>query len=255
MIVPSRSSLEFHSPPSITYVGRDPGVHRKDVRAVFWSPSAGKMRRRIAHVTMQSQPEDSTPKKILSNIFEGQLGQRGEVYVALQFALIFLLVSPPFSPLTLPIDRWLSYFVGLLPLAIGIGLGGVGSRTLGSSLTPFPKPSSNNELKTDGGFAFCRHPIYGGLLLSSIGFAIQSASLTRMLVTLALFVLLEKKSEKEETWLCERYAQYPEYSQRTPKYFPDPTKIPSLLKEFDKVAVGAILTVVALTAAWTLLSS
>ena len=35
------------------------------------------------------------PRKMLDNVMEGKVGERGEVFVGLQFALVFLIIIAP----------------------------------------------------------------------------------------------------------------------------------------------------------------
>jgi len=78
-----------------------------------------------------------SPEQIKSNVLEGTLGQRGELYVGLQFGLVFLvIIAPAFS-------EWLEsggLVAGLAVCATGLALGYGGVRQLGDSLSPWPKP-------------------------------------------------------------------------------------------------------------------
>jgi hypothetical protein len=104
--------------------------------------------------------------KVMENIMEGQTGQRGEIYVAIQFLLIFLVIIGPVVEDTL-IDLGLAF--GLALCAVGLTIGAAAVVTLGDSLTPWPKPVKNNQFKSDGVFGLCRHPIYGGALYTCAG--------------------------------------------------------------------------------------
>ena len=150
---------------------------------------------------MQMKPgPDSNSKKVLSNILEGDFGQRGEIYVFLQFLLIFQVVSPlPFFQASYELDPSLHnvlYLSGLVPLCLGMALAAQGSKSLGENLTPWPKPTADNQLKTDGAYALCRHPIYGGLLLACLGLSITTVSPGRLFFTAMLFALLDRKAER-----------------------------------------------------------
>jgi protein-S-isoprenylcysteine O-methyltransferase Ste14 len=155
--------------------------------------------------TMQSEPqkdssENKVVTKLVTNIFQGKFGQRGEVYVLLQFLLVSQVVSPPsvlhmMMDVPLPFNSIL-FWAGLIPLSMGMGLAGQGSRSLGENLTPWPKPTEQNQLTTDGAYALCRHPIYGGLLLACLGLSMTTASPSRFLFAAALFVLMDKKAAR-----------------------------------------------------------
>lgn len=67
-------------------------------------------------------------------------------------------------------DPW--YFLGLIPLAIGIGLAAQGSRLFakaGTNIIPF---SESTALVTSGVFAYSRNPMYTGMLLALAGTAL-----------------------------------------------------------------------------------
>jgi protein-S-isoprenylcysteine O-methyltransferase Ste14 len=66
--------------------------------------------------------------------------------------------------------RW--HLLGLIPLAIGIGLAAQGSRLFakaGTNIIPF---SESTALVTDGVFAFSRNPMYTGMVLALAGTAL-----------------------------------------------------------------------------------
>jgi protein-S-isoprenylcysteine O-methyltransferase Ste14 len=150
---------------------------------------------------MQLNPEpESTAKKVISNILEGNIGQRGEIYVLLQFLLISQVVNPIVlarAPVELnPILDSVLYVGGLVPLSLGMALAAHGSKSLGENLTPWPKPIAENQLMKDGAFSLCRHPIYGGLLLACMGLSLTTVSPGRILFTVVLFALLYRKAQR-----------------------------------------------------------
>ena len=103
----------------------------------------------------------------------------------------------------------------------GLGLIAAGVLELGpTNLTPYPNPVEKNDLKTNGIFGACRHPIYGGLLLAAAGLSLATFSFQRALVTAGLYLLLDAKSDYEEKCLREVHPAYLAYKQTTPKFFP-----------------------------------
>ena len=85
----------------------------------------------------KSNARTVSPEQIKSNVLEGTLGQRGELYVGLQFGLVFLvIIAPAFA-------EWLEsggLVAGLAVCAAGLALGYGGVIQLGDSLSPWPKP-------------------------------------------------------------------------------------------------------------------
>jgi protein-S-isoprenylcysteine O-methyltransferase Ste14 len=94
-----------------------------------------------------------------------------------------------------------------VPLAIG------GGRELGRQLTPFPKPVEDGELKERRVYRYVRHPIYGGVLLLSLGWALVTSPLA-LIPSVLLALLFEGKRRREEAWLVERHPAYEDYRRR-----------------------------------------
>ena len=61
---------------------------------------------------------------------------------------------------------------GFLVLIGGLVLAAVAFVQLGSSLTPLPEPMPNAELKAQGLYGFCRHPLYLAVLVCALGMAL-----------------------------------------------------------------------------------
>jgi protein-S-isoprenylcysteine O-methyltransferase Ste14 len=65
-----------------------------------------------------------------------------------------------------------------------------------------------------------RHPIYLGVLLSALGWALLKASVVALGLAIGLAVLLDLKARREEAWLDERYPDYADYARRTRRFVP-----------------------------------
>jgi len=142
------------------------------------------------------------------------LGPRGEGWVAIQILLIVAIavtgvLVPRWPAQTHP---WLWVAAGVLGAAgLVVFLGG--SQRLGRQITPFPKPVSEGGIKEDGAYRLVRHPMYGGVLLVALGWALVSSPL--VLVPWALACpFLEAKRYREETWLLEQHPEYADYARR-----------------------------------------
>jgi protein-S-isoprenylcysteine O-methyltransferase Ste14 len=85
-------------------------------------------------------------------------------------------------------------------------------RTMGRSLTPFPKPVEAG-LVTHGPFAIVRHPIYTGGLGLFLGYSLF-ASIPALALTVALGFLWVGKIQVEERLLAAVYPGYPAYQDR-----------------------------------------
>ena len=98
-------------------------------------------------------PPLPSPDVIMGNVFEGKVGARGELYVGLQFALVFMvIIAPAFEDAFFAVGL----FAGLGVSAAGLTLGYAGVRQLGDSLSPWPKPVDANQVRV----RFQAVPIY-----------------------------------------------------------------------------------------------
>ena len=135
---------------------------------------------------------------------------RGGGWVLAQTVLTVLIVVLVFLPPYWP--RQLS-FAGI-PLAAVGGIGFVwAARTLGKSLTPYPRPRESGVLVLRGPYRFLRHPIYVAGFLFFLGVGLSS-SLPATLGALALGGLWWKKAAVEEAHLAARFPEYEDYRRR-----------------------------------------
>lgn len=152
------------------------------------------------------------------------LGPRGEGWVALQLALLAVIaVAGPVTgafgsgPLEMA-----AVLTGVSLLVAGTALGVRGAIDLRDALTPLPHPRHDAELIEDGVYARARHPIYGGLIVATLGWAVLWASPTSLLLAGGLAIFFRLKSAREERWLLERFPGYAAYRQRTHRFLPLP---------------------------------
>mmetsp|Transcript_25532 Transcript_25532/g.100838 ORF Transcript_25532/g.100838 Transcript_25532/m.100838 type:complete len:136 (-) Transcript_25532:271-678(-) len=89
-------------------------------------------------------------------------------------------------------------------------------------LSIWPKPTPESELKTDGIYAQVRHPIYSGVLVSTLGYAVATGSPARIALAGALAYFFTRKIQVEEDFLEEKFGDdYADYRQNVPfKLFP-----------------------------------
>ena len=88
------------------------------------------------------------------------------------------------------------------------------ARTLGSNLTPFPRPVERGEITSTGPYAVVRHPIYSGGVLFFVGFGL-AFSPWAVGLALLLAAVWGLKAVVEERFLRTRYPGYVEYAART----------------------------------------
>ena len=120
--------------------------------------------------------------------------------------IVLLVFLPPYWPRELA-------FVGI-PLAAVGALGFVwAARTMGKSLTPYPRPRETGELVLRGPYRILRHPIYVSGFLFFLGVGLSS-SLPATLGALALGTLWWRKAGVEEGHLLARFPEYEDYRER-----------------------------------------
>jgi len=115
---------------------------------------------------------------------------------------------------------WLSLLVGLVAIAGGGLLAVRGSWDLRASFSPFPRPVEGAPLIETGAYRLVRHPIYGGLIVGALGWALVTSSLVALVSAGLLFVLFAAKGRREEAWLAAIHPDYGAYQQRTKRLIP-----------------------------------
>jgi protein-S-isoprenylcysteine O-methyltransferase Ste14 len=137
---------------------------------------------------------------------------RGLGWVVTQFVLIAAVILAGFVPPDWPdsVQPTLAVVGTVLAIAGG-GFAVWAARTLGRSLTPFPKPVPAG-LATTGPFRIVRHPIYTGGIAFFVGYSLW-ATIPALVLAIALALLWAGKVRVEERHLHETYEQYGDYAQ------------------------------------------
>ncbi len=153
-----------------------------------------------------------------------ELGPRGEGWVVAQFVL-FAIIG--WAGLRAVVDTgvpgpwgWLALLVGLVAIAGGGLLAARGSWDLRRSFSPFPRPVEGAPLIETGAYRLVRHPIYGGLILGALGWALVTSSVVALVGGGLLFVLFAAKGRREEAWLAAIHPDYGAYQRRTKRLIP-----------------------------------
>ena len=150
-------------------------------------------------------------------------GARGEWYFVAQMVLIMLIALAPLvpgQPDWPPGAGLAARGLGLLLGLAGGALALAGLLGLGRNLSPLPHPKDDAELVEGGVYGLARHPIYGGLIAGALGWGLLTNSQLALVLALALWLLFEVKSRREEGQLLVRFAGYAAYRQRVHKFFP-----------------------------------
>lgn len=138
--------------------------------------------------------------------------------VTAQFVLLGLIALLP-GGWGWPVPPWLRW-LSAAGVILGVAIMLLAGTALGRGLTAVPIPNQHAELRTGGLYRLVRHPIYTGLLLTSGAFTVGSGSGWRALAFVALLALLTVKARWEEERLTRRFAAYPDYAARTPRFVP-----------------------------------
>ena len=168
-------------------------------------------------VRVEQEYDELTAETVIANAMEGELGQRGEQWVLGQAVVIASIVAAP----ALPLLSMASQAVGACCMLLGFGVAVVGTADLGNSLSPWPKPIESNELRTDGAYALCRHPMYAGFILCAGGFGVLTGSCERLLLAVVLYLFFSAKAEREEGLLRTKHGPaYSKWEASVPRFFP-----------------------------------
>lgn len=149
------------------------------------------------------------------------LGPRGEGWVVLQgIILVAIAACGLFPPAWSGPIRVIASAAGLALIALGGLLAVAGLRDLRENLTPLPRPRDGGALVETGAYRLARHPIYGGLVLASLGWGLFIANPVAIALAVGLLFFFDLKSRREEAWLVDRYPGYPAYRRRTRRLIP-----------------------------------
>jgi protein-S-isoprenylcysteine O-methyltransferase Ste14 len=152
-------------------------------------------------------------------------GERGEYLVLLQgILLVGFILLPVYRPLELSSDLaaqlYLRWGVAAIFAIMALGLIVKGLLDLGRNLTPLPYPKDNGELVQSGAYSIVRHPLYSGIIFAALSWVVFQFSLSHLIATAVLFAFFNAKASREETWLSQRYPEYPDYQQRVKRLIP-----------------------------------
>ncbi len=140
---------------------------------------------------------------------------RGWNWILVQAGLFLLiLLVPRFPNVSFPF--WLR-ISGWVLVAIAAYLGSGGLLALGDSLSIFPKPKKGSRLVRSGPYRLVRHPIYGALVLATLGWSFWRQHLPGLILGLILVIFFDRKSRHEERLLRARYEAYAEFCKDTPR--------------------------------------
>ncbi len=146
---------------------------------------------------------------------------RGGMWVLAQVPVLLLaLVIPIIFGAGDVVPRDHLQIAGVAITALGLSLAVWGLVSLGDALTPFPRPLDEAVLYRQDAYRLMRHPIYSGVIVASLGWALWWLCEIGVLHVLALAIFFDRKATYEETWLRKKYRSYADYAQRVKKFIP-----------------------------------
>jgi protein-S-isoprenylcysteine O-methyltransferase Ste14 len=144
----------------------------------------------------------------------------GAGWVAGQFALLVAIVLTGLWLDDWPIGSSLAMaLVGIAVALLGLVLFAAGIAAHGGPVTPLPRPREPVQIVESSIYRFARHPIYGGVILVAVGFALWRSSVIALVLTGGLALLFQRKARLEEEWLTRLAPRYADYSRRVRRAF------------------------------------
>lgn len=147
--------------------------------------------------------------------------ERGGAWVLAQVPVLLLAMALPWWTASgfFDLREW-PRLAGMALIALGMLLTTVGLLSLGSSLTPFPRPLTQGSLRRQGVYGRMRHPIYTGLILAAFGWTLCWMSPPGLVSAALTLLFFDRKAAREERWLRQQYPDYDAYARRVKKFFP-----------------------------------
>ena len=104
-------------------------------------------------------------------------------------------------------------------------MGGLALAAMGSDTRVHPVPDATATLRTNGIYAWIRHPMYAAVLLACLGVVLSTGRVLSVVAFGALVVVLRAKARFEDRMLGEKFgAPYADYAARVPGV--DPRRAP-----------------------------
>jgi len=138
------------------------------------------------------------------------------VLLQVVFVLLILLGLPGAPP-----PWFIAQILGVVLFLLGAFFFVAATATMGTKLTFLPTPTAGMTLVDQNVYQHCRHPQYFGMIAFGLGLSLVSLSCNRLLWTVLLWLVLEKKADIEELCLAEEFPDtYPAYAMVRPKFIP-----------------------------------
>ncbi len=148
---------------------------------------------------------------------EQQRRRTGTALVLAQFGLILMCLLPV-GPV---IGSGQLRPLGLVCLVLAALVGGLALAAMGSDTRVHPVPDATATLRTNGIYAWIRHPMYAAVLLACLSVVLSTGRVLAIVAFGALVVVLRAKARFEDRMLGEKFgAPYADYAARVPALIP-----------------------------------
>lgn len=141
------------------------------------------------------------------------------VFVGIQF-ILFALYFIDWNVFQWIAPIWL-HGTSIVILVIGLLIILFGILHLNENLSVFPSPKKGGSLMSKGIYAYVRHPIYLGIMISMTAYSVYAVSPIKFLITGIMIVLLYFKSSFEEQQLIAQFSDYESYQKSTGRFLPN----------------------------------
>ncbi|MGH8681891.1 MAG: methyltransferase family protein, partial [Burkholderiales bacterium] len=84
----------------------------------------------------------------------------------------------------------------------------------------FPHPREGVQLVRRGVYGLVRHPVYAGLLVGALGWALAWLSVAGVIFSALLAAFFDRKARREERWLRSRFPEYAAYQRQVRRFIP-----------------------------------
>lgn len=138
----------------------------------------------------------------------------GLAIVGLVLAPVLTLVAPPATV------GWLRVGLGAGSFVAGFALTAIAQLAMGDAWRIGVQEGEHTELETHGPFAWCRNPIFTGMLLAALGMAIWVPLAAPALLALGLGLELQVRVVEEPHLMRIHGARYEAYAARTGRFWP-----------------------------------
>jgi protein-S-isoprenylcysteine O-methyltransferase Ste14/rhodanese-related sulfurtransferase len=145
---------------------------------------------------------------------------RGISYGYIAFALLTLICAPLENMVfATPVTIAHQIIGGILGLG-GLLMGALSFRALGRNFRVFAAPRRSGTLVKTGVYAWVRHPMYTGVVMGLLGYAIAWDAMRSLVLVVGCAIFYVIKGVKEERLLREKYPEYDAYARHTWKFIP-----------------------------------